>query len=157
MRALLLALIITITGCGNKQEKANKEADKAQKEAADKSAEAAKAQADADAKAAKAKDEAAAAAAKNIADARTSIQKDFDDADRKATSLREKVAKATGAKKKNADAAAMEVDTRTATAKASLDKFNAATADTLEAVKTQASSDVAALSKAVDNLEKTVK
>ena len=44
-----------------------------------------------------------------------------------------------------------------AAARASLAKFTGATADTLEAVKTQASADVAALSKAVDNLEKTVK
>jgi cytochrome P450 len=157
MRTLLLAVLITFAGCSNKQEKATKEADKAQKEATDKSQEAAKAQAEADAKAATAQKEAEATAMKSITDARDGVQKDFDDLDRKAAALHEKVAKATGAKRKNADAAAAEVATRMTAAKASLAKFTGATAATLEAVKTEASSDVAALSKAVDNLEKTVK
>src|SRR4051812_25079885 len=108
IRALLLAT--AMIGCGNKAAEAQKKADQL-------AAEAASAQKVADEKAAGEKKAADEKATKANAEAKTRLQKDADAADRKITYLKEKVAKATGPAKKNADAAAGEVDTRQATLK----------------------------------------
>jgi len=71
--------------------------------------------------------------------------------------LKEKVAKATGTKRKNADAAAAEVDTRVATVKTDLANLTSAAGTAWDTTKTQVEADQAALNKATDNLETTVK
>lgn len=152
VRVMLLAVAVSTAsvGCGNKAAEAQKEADQ-------KAAEAAKAQAVADEKAATEKKEAEATALKANAETKVKLQKDVDAANRKITYLKEKVAKATGAMKKNADAAATEVDTRTATVKADMAKLDGATGTAWDTAKTQVEADTAALNKAVDALEATLK
>jgi colicin import membrane protein len=157
MRTILLSLMIIAAGCGNKKDKANDEAAKAQVNADDKAVAAAKAQKEADDKMAAAKQQADAADAKALGDARDSGQKAFDAADRKLVSFKEKVVKATGKKRKNADAAAAEADTRETAAKASLAKLNAAAVADLTAAKTQLDADIAALNTSIDAVEKAVK
>lgn len=152
MRALLLATAIAAgtVGCGNKAEEAKKEADQ-------KAAEAAKTAKEAEDKASAAKVEAEAKVAKANAEIKTKLQKDIDAAERKATYLKEKAAKVTGAAKKNADAAVAELDTRHATAKASLAKLDTATGAAWDTAKVGVESDIAALNKAVESLETTLK
>jgi hypothetical protein len=157
MRTALLAIMLTFAACGNKQDKANEEATKAQTKADDKAIEAAKAQKEADDKAVTAKQTADAADAKALADARDRVHKDFDAADRKLASFKEKVVKATGTQRKNADAAAAEADTREAAARTSLAKLDAVAATDLTAAKTQADADIAALDKSIDSVESTLK
>ncbi len=160
MRGLLVGLIVglvSITGCSNKEKKANDQAVKAQKQADDKQAEATKAQADADAKAAAAKATADTEMAKAHDDARDKMQKNYDASDRKLASLREKVAKATGTKRKNADAALAEVDKRAATVKTDMANLVTAAGTAWDTTKTQVEADQAALDKASDNLETTLK
>ncbi len=88
---------------------------------------------------------------------RAGLQKGYDDADRKLTYLKEKVAKAKGAAKKNADAALVEVEKRATAAKESIAKITGAAADNLATLKTGAESDVAAFIESVDALETTLK
>lgn len=152
IRTGLLALALTIgtAACGNKAEEAKKEAEA-------KAVEAAKAAKEADEKAVAAKKEADDKAAKMNAEGKAKLQKDFDAAGRKATYLKEKAAKATGPAKKNADAAVAEFDTRDAAAKASIAKMDGATGAAWDAAKVAAESDIAALNKAVESLETTLK
>ncbi len=154
IRAHLLVLAIAVctvgVGCANKAEEAKKEADQ-------KAAEAAKTAKEADDKAAAAKKEAEDKAAKANVEVKTKLQKDIDAAGRKATYLKEKAAKVTGAAKKNADAAVAELDTRDAAAKASLAKLDASSTTTWDTQKVAVESDIAALNKAVDSLETTLK
>ena len=152
VRASLLAVALTVgvAACGNKAEEAKKEADQ-------KAAEAAKSAKEADDKAAAAKKEADDKAAKANAEIKAKLQKDLDAADRKAVYLKEKAAKITGATKKNADAAVTELDTRHAAAKASIAKLDTATGAAWETQKVAVESDIAALNKAVDSLETTLK
>ena len=160
MRALIIGLVagaLAASGCGNKEEKAREEAAKAQKEADDKSVEAAKAQREADDKAVAAKREADAAMTKTHDDARDKLRKDYDASDRKLASLREKVAKATGVKRKNANAALTEVETRVATVKGEMAGLSANAGTAWDTAKTQIEADQAALDKAIDNLETTLK
>jgi colicin import membrane protein len=149
VRASLLAVALTVgvAACGNKAEEAKKEADQ-------KAAEAAK---EADDKAAAAKKEADDKAAKANAEIKAKLQKDLDAAERKAVYLKEKAAKVTGATKKNADAAVTELDTRSAAAKASVAKLDTSTGAAWETQKVAVESDIAALNKAVDSLETTLK
>ena len=175
-RTLVLALFLAVVGtstvaCKGKDEKAQKEADKARKTAddkgaeadkagkvaEDKAAEAAKANKEADDKAAVAKKEAAETLAKAHSDARAALQKDVDAADRKTLALKEKVAKATGAMKKNADAATTELDTRREAVKTGMVKLETAVGVDWDTAKTQVAADTAALNKAIDALEATLK
>lgn len=151
-RALCLALsLATATAaCGNKEEEAKKAADQ-------KADEAAKAAKEADDKAAAAKRDADAQAVKAHAEAKASLQKDIDAADRKATYLRNKSAKLTGAAKKNTDAAVAELDAREAATKADLAKLDTATGTAWDSAKLAVDSDITALNKSVDTLETTLK
>lgn len=152
VRALLVGLALTtaVAACGNKEEEARKEAEA-------KAAEAAKAAKEAQEKAAKEEAEAQAKIAKANGEIKAKLQKDIDAAGRKATYLKEKAAKATGAAKKNADAAVAELDARDATAKSDLAKLDAATGDAFNTAKNTVEADIAALNKAVDSLETTLK
>lgn len=149
--------LIGVAGCDSKKDKANDEAAKAQKNADDKAAEATKAQREADDKAAAAKATADNEVVKTHNDARDKLQKVYDDSDRKVAALREKVSRATGTRRKNADAAAAEVATRQATVKADLSNLTGATGTAWDTTKTQVEADQAALDKATDNLETALK
>ena len=147
--AVLLAVATSSSvGCSK-----NDKADEAKKEA-DQAAKSAK---EADDKAAAAKKEADDKAAKANAETKTKLQKELDAADRKAAYLKEKASKATGATKKNVDAAVAEVDRRDATAKASIAKLDPANTTAWDPQKTAVESDIAALNKAVDSVETTLK
>lgn len=155
MRAAILALGICVmtTGtvaCGNKAEEAKKEADT-------KAAEALKTVKEAEDKAAAAKKEADDKLTKLNIEAKTKLGKDIDAADRKASNLKEKATKLTGAAKKNTEAAVAELDKRYATAKASLAKLDTLTGADWDAAKKSAEADIEALNRAVESLETTIK
>lgn len=147
----------TVVGCKKSDTKAQDEAVKARKEADDKAAEAAKAKKEADEKTAVAQKEAADKAIAANAEVRMALQKDIDAADRKLTYLKEKAAKATGAMKKNADAAAAEVDKRREAVKTNMASLEAATGDAWTTAKGQVEADIAALNKSVETLETSLK
>jgi hypothetical protein len=153
----LVVLLLTFAACGNKQDKANEEATKAQTKADDKAIEATKAQKEANDKAVTAKQEADAADAKAVADARDKGHKNFDAADRKLASFKDKIATAMGTQRKNAEAAAAEANTREVAAKTSLAKLDGAAPTDLIAAKTQADADIAALDASIDAVESTLK
>lgn len=141
----------SLTACNDhKAEEAKKEADQ-------KAAEAAKSAKEAEDKAAEAKREADVQATKAHAEAKTALQKDIDAAGRKATYLREKGAKLTGAAKANGDAAITEMTNRETAAKTSLAKLDTATGAAWDSAKLAVESDIAALNKAVDAAETTIK
>ncbi len=157
---IVMAVLLTTAGlgaCKKGEDKAQHEADKARDDADQKARDAAKAAQDADAKAAAAAKETADAAAKDAADARDKLQKAIDASDRKASSLKEKLAKATGTVRKNADAAAAEVDKRRAAVNASLANLGSATGTAWATARTQVEADTAALDKSIDALETTLK
>lgn len=89
-------------------------------------------------------------------DARTKLQRDLDTHERKATYLKEKAAKLTGDKKKNADAAVTELTSRQTTAKASLARLANDADPAWDATKKTVEDDIAAVGKAVDSLEQAV-
>lgn len=146
----VLGLNILVVGCKEKQEQANREA------------ELHSAQVAREAEEAKARDEAkkkaeTEAAAKTRVEARGKVQKEIDAADRKLAYLKEKLAKATGPKKKNAEAAVAEVTKRRDAAVASAAKLETDTNTPVETERTAAEADVSALNKAIDNLEASLK
>jgi hypothetical protein len=150
-RAMMLAVCVgALSTAACKKDTA--EADKAAAQAAKEANEASE---KANAAKQKANEEAAKA---NLArsEARTKLQKDLDAHERKATYLKEKAAKATGAAKQNAAAAVTELDTRSAAAKASIAKLADDSATGWESLKKTAEDDVASVGKAVDSLEKTL-
>jgi hypothetical protein len=162
MRAQLLALTFAVTtmatfGCDSKKEsKADEAAPSASREAQDKATEAEAARGQAKTEAASAQEAADADAAKAHKVVADQLQGDFDASDRRFHALEEKAAKATGAKKKNADARSAEVTKREATAMASIAKLRDATGAGWDTMKTQVSADTAALNKAIDALEATL-
>ena len=152
MFALALALAVGTagaTGC-SKDDKAAKEKAAADKAAADKAAED-KAAAD---KAAKDAEEKAIA---QRTEARTKLQKDLEAAERKATHFKEKAAKATGAMKKNAAAAAAELDKRWEAAKASLAALDPNKGDDWDASAARVEADTIKVNEAIDALETSLK
>ena len=106
--------------------------------------------------AANAKEAADSDAAKTHKIAHDKLQSAFDASDRKFNALQEDAAKATGAKKKKADAAAAEVTKREAAAMASIAKLRDATGAAWETTKTQVEADTVALDKAIVALEATL-
>lgn len=158
--AVLLTFGIATTplvACKKREDKAQEEAAKAKKEADEKAAQAERERKEADAKAAAAAAEAEKKAAEANAEVVKNLQKDVDAADRKITDLKEREAKATGATKKNAEAAAAEVDKRREAVKTSLTALQNATGAAWAGARTQAESDLAALNKAIDNFDDTLK
>lgn len=152
---LCTALSVAAFGCDD-ADAAKKEADNKALEAS-KSANEAAAKASVEAQNAVAKaNEALAAGKKAAAEAQASLTKDVDDAERKTTALKEKIAKLAGAKKKNAEAALAEVDKRVASTKAELALVGNSAGDTLDTAKTKAQAEIDGLKKAVENLDSTV-
>ena len=156
--AIFLSMSATaMVACKKDVDKAQEDAVKARKEADDRAAEAAKAAREASDKAVAAQKEVSDQAMKASAEARALYQKGIDDAERKLTYLKNKAAKAKGTMKKNAEAAAAEVDKRHQAAKASLAKLETATGTAWDTAKSQAETDIAALNKSVDVFEATLK
>lgn len=162
IRLIVLAIFIgtyatTIVACKKNEDKAQAEGTTARKEVDEKAAEAVKAAKEAEDRAAAAQKEADDKAMKASAEARATYQKGIDDAERKITYLKEKAGKAKGAMKKNADAAATEVDKRHEMAKASVSKLETATGAAWATAKTQVETDIEALNKSIDGFEATLK
>ena len=152
-RILFLSGILASAGaCKNKTE----EAQKAQETANKKAVEASEAQRDADEKAARAKTEANDKLLVDHRDAEDKIRKDLDSADRKVVDLRRKLTDAKGDKRKNAEAAANEVELRHAKVDQNLAKLRGAAANVWNAAKLELDADLAALNQAIDNFEKTL-
>lgn len=163
MRARLFALTIAITattaiGCGSKKESnADKAADTTSREAQDKATEAEQARGQAKTEAANAQESADAAVAKAHKVTADQLQGDFDASDRRFNALKENAAKATGAKKKSADAAVVEVTKREATQMANISKLRDASGAAWDTTKAQVSADAVALDKSIDALEATLR
>lgn len=144
----LASASLSSLGCGNKAK------EEEAKKAAEAQAQAAK-DAEEKATAATKKAEEGALDAKHAADAKK-VQSQFDASDRKSAYLKEKAAKATGAAKKNAEAAVAELDKRRSTANESIKGLQGATGAAWDTAKAKADEDVASFGKAVESLEQTV-
>jgi colicin import membrane protein len=139
--------------CKNKTE----EARKAQETANKKAVEANEAQREADEKAAVARRQAEDKLTTDHRDAEDKLRKDIDAADRKIADLRRKLNDAKGDKRKNAEAAANEVELRHAKVDQNLTKLHSATAANVwDATKLELEADIAALNQAIDNFEDTL-
>jgi uncharacterized protein YPO0396 len=84
------------------------------------------------------------------------LQKQIDAADRKIEYLKDKVNKAKGATKKNADAAVAELDKRRAAVVESMKKLEDDQLPTWDAVYAEAAPEAAALDQSVNSLEQTL-
>jgi hypothetical protein len=164
MRTLLLALTLLVPtyGCGSKTEpKADQAAagtpSPSNREADDKATEVEGARGEAKTVADNAKEAADKDAAKAHAIVHDELQARFDAADRRFNALKEKAAKATGAKKATADAQVSEVTKREATVMASIAKLRDTTGAQWDPTKTQVETDSAALDKSIDALEKSLR
>jgi hypothetical protein len=148
-RVMLVAIGLTLatTACNRGKAEAERKAAEAQQRAQEATITAGQMQAQAE--------EAARSRAAH-AEARSKLQKDFDAHERKAAYLKEKAAKATGAARKNADAAIAEYEARRTSAKASLNHLSDDAAPTWDATKKTAEDDIAAVGRAVDALEQTL-
>lgn len=178
MRALLFALLFTVTtGCGSKTDASKVEptterkADEAAKPSSggpgksgngepvvskavqDKATEDLQARGEAKVLAENAKEAADAEVEKTHKVVLDKLQQDFDVSDRRINPLKEKIAKATGAKRVNADTAATEVKKREKTVMASIAKLRDATGAEWGTTKTQVETGTAALNVAIDALE----
>lgn len=148
----LIGALAAAGACKNKSE----EAQKAQETANKKTVEANEAQREADEKAALASREKQDKLLVDHRDAEDKLRKGLESSDRKITDLRRKVTDATGEKRKNADAAANEVELRRQKVDQNLAKLRGAAAAAWDATKLELDADVAALDQAIDNLEKTL-
>jgi hypothetical protein len=111
---------------------------------------------DADRKAGEAARAAETALLKQHGETRDQLQGSLDAITRKSDDLRDRIAGTKGAARKNAEAAATEVQTRTATVEAGLQRLSTASGEAWTRAKTEVEADLAGLSKAVDNLERTL-
>ncbi len=89
--------------------------------------------------------------------AHAKLQTDFDESDRRFTTLKEKAATATGATKKKADAAIADITKREATIMAGIAKLRNATVAQWNALKPTHDANTAAFNKAIDALEVTLR
>lgn len=152
-RTLFLIGALTAAGaCKNKAE----DAQKAQETANKKAVEANEAQREADEKAALAKRETEDKLLVEHRDAEDKLRKDLESSDRKLADLRRKLNDAKGDKRKNAEAAANEVELRRAKVDQNLGKLRGAAANAWDATKLELESDIAALNQAIDNFEDTL-
>ncbi|MCE9578118.1 MAG: hypothetical protein K8W52_33640 [Deltaproteobacteria bacterium] len=158
LRSILAGLLLggTLTGAAACKKSAQDQAVAAKTEAAEKMDEAAVAARDAEAKAAAAAKAEQEKVATMVADVRAELGKGLDAADQKWDTVKDKLSKATGKVKQDADAAAAEVAKRRAAAADSLAAARAATGDAFEAAKLKAQADQAALSEAIDSLESSL-
>ncbi|MDQ3335688.1 MAG: hypothetical protein M4D80_11015 [Myxococcota bacterium] len=171
MRPLLLVLILSATtfGCSKKEKESATTTEgatakpttgdqpKTDRAADDKATEDLQARRAEEAKAAEAKAAADAEAVKAHAATHEQLQANFDAANRRFNTLKEKADKLTGAKKKNADAAVAAVKTAEATMMANVAKLREASAAQWDAAKAQVEADAVALNKSIDALETAVK
>jgi colicin import membrane protein len=144
---------ISLTGC-NKSDQA--EAEKAQREAAER---AEKAQLEANEKISEARrdgEKAANEAAQARNDVRSRLQKDVDAVDRKIAYLKERAVEAKGAAKKNAEAAAAEAEKRRSTLRQDFNKLGTETGAAWDSAKAEVERDIAAVKAAVDSWESTI-
>ena len=155
--ALLISAVaisgLAVTGC-NKSDQA--EAEKAQREAAER---AEKAQLEANEKISEARrdgEKAANEAAQARNDVRSSLQKDVDAVDRKISYLKERAVEVKGAAKKNAEAAAAEAEKRRSTLRQAFNKLGTETGAAWDSAKAEVERDIAALKAAVDSWESTI-
>lgn len=148
----LIGALAAAGACKNKTE----EAQKAQETANKKTVEANEAQREADEKAALAAREKQDKLLVDHRDAEDKIRKDLDASDRKIADLKRKQLDATGEKRKNADAAANEVELRHAKVDQNLAKLRGAAVNAWDATKLELEADLAALNEAIDNFEKTL-
>ncbi|CAN5911281.1 hypothetical protein BH11MYX3_BH11MYX3_03790 [soil metagenome] len=173
MRALLLASIIAATsiGCGSKTEPApagsastptgepataSGGATAEHRAADDKATEVEQAKGLAQAEVNSAKTTVEDAAAKLQKAARDKLQQSFDASDRKLTSLKEKAAKLTGTKKREADDAIADISVHEGTVMSGIASLRDATAAAWDAAKVQAEADLNALNNKVDALESSL-
>ncbi len=132
------------------------EAREAQETANKKAVEANEAQREADEKAARAAREENDRLLGEHRDAEDKLRKDIEAADRKIADLRRKLNDVKGDKRKNAEAAANEVELRHAKVDQNLQKLRGAAANAWDATKLELESDIAALNQAIDNFEDTL-
>jgi len=111
---------------------------------------------EADEKAEAAKRDVADSARQSAAEARAALQKDLDAADRKFAYLKTKAATATGAAKKNVEAAMNEADQRRGKVGTELKKLESESGAAWDAAKVTATQSISALNQAIDSLETTV-
>ena len=128
----------------------------AQETANKKAVEANEAQREADEKAARAAREENDRLLGEHRDAEDRLRKDIEAADRKIADLRRKLNDVKGEKRKNAEAAANEVELRHAKVDQNLQKLRGAAANAWDATKLELESDIAALNQAIDNFEDTL-
>jgi uncharacterized protein YdaU (DUF1376 family) len=84
------------------------------------------------------------------------LKKNLDAIDRKAEDLTGRIDATKGKTRKNAEAAAAEVQSRKATVEADLNSLQSLSGDEWMQKKTEVEQDLAGLSAAVDNLERTL-
>jgi len=147
----LIGALAAAGACKNKTEQAQQ----AQETANKKAVEATEAQREADEKAVKAKQDIESKLVADHRGAEDKLRKDLESSDRKLADLRRKLNDATGEKRKNADAAANEVELRHAKVDQNLKKLSTSTAAGWDATKLEIEADIAALNQAIDNLEDT--
>ncbi len=168
MRALLLALLITITtGCSSKTEQSTEQFTGKPSEARpsggvgpavsvadqNKATEELQARNENKVLEANAKEAADSDAAKTHKVVNDKLQASFDVADRRFNSFKAKVVKVTEPKKASVDAAVADVTKREATVMASIAKLRDASGAAWDAAKTQVEADTVALNTAIDALE----
>lgn len=167
MRALLFALLLTVStfACHSKTEpNANQTSttggdtgSAATRAAEDKATEAEQARGTAKTEAATTQEAADSDAAKAHKTADDQLQRDFDASDRAFNALKEKAAKVTGAKKQSVDADVAEITKREADVMAGIAKLRDTSGAPWDATKAQVDADAAALTKAVDALDTTLR
>ncbi|MBA2543117.1 MAG: hypothetical protein H0V17_25980 [Deltaproteobacteria bacterium] len=150
-----LFLIGALTAAGACKSKTD-DARAAQESANKKAVEATEAQREADEKAARAKREVDDRMVADHRDVEVKLRKDIDGFDRKMEDLRRKLADKKGDVRKNADAAANEVQLRHAKVDQNLTKLRTSAGNAWDATKLEVEADVAALKQAIDNLEDTL-
>jgi len=155
-RSCLLSsvLVLTAAACdkGDDQARAAKAKEEAAAKVADAEREAAQKKADAQRELA----EAEAKAQKERADARAELQKQIAADDRKALDLKERLAKAKGKVKLNAEAASTEYDKRRGVVERDIESLNTATGAAWDTLKAQTSKDLDSLKASLDAFDKTL-
>jgi hypothetical protein len=153
LKTLLLGALVASGACKNKADDARK----AQETATKKTIEANEAQREADAKAAAARRELDDKLHKEHVDVHDKLRKDVEASDRKLEDLRRKLVDAKGEKRLNAEAAVNEVQVRHAKVDADMKRLSTADNNAWDSARLEAESDLAALNRAIDNFERTLK
>jgi outer membrane lipopolysaccharide assembly protein LptE/RlpB len=148
----LIGALAAAGACKNNTEDARE----AQETANKKAVEASEAQQEANEKAARAKRDADDRILSDHRDAEDKLRKDIESSDRKVADLRRKLNDAKGDVRRNADAAANEVELRHAKVDQNLNKLRTSAGAAWDSVKLELEADIAALNQAIDNFEDTL-